>query len=97
MSSDVDILLLAEAPDDVAESRWFRELHPDARLVRSKRWGPVQERRFRLRSGLLVELGIASPFWADAPLDAGTARVLGDGYRILLDDGLLQAAVSALR
>ncbi|WP_345373550.1 nucleotidyltransferase domain-containing protein [Frondihabitans cladoniiphilus] len=96
MSSDIDVLVLSDAPDEIADSAWFASLHPAAHLVRSGRWGPVHERRFRLRSGLIVELGFAPSTWADVPLDEGTARVLGDGHRILHDDGLLRKAAAAL-
>jgi predicted nucleotidyltransferase len=96
MASDIDLVILADAPDAVAEAGWFRRLQPGSKLVRSARWGPVQELRFRLKSGLIVELGITSSSWADLPLDAGSARVLSDGHRILFDDGLLAKAVSSL-
>jgi len=95
MASDVDLVLLSPEPENLADSGWFAELLPGAKLVRSLRWGPVHERRYRLRSGLVVELGIAPTSWAALPLDAGTRRVLADGHRILFDDGRLQAAAQA--
>jgi len=93
-SSDVDVVVLSAAhavlADDLA---WFRRVRPGSALLRSATWGPVLERRFRLTSGLVVELGLAPPAWADLPLDAGTRRVLRDGYRILHDPrGLLRRA-----
>lgn len=97
MASDIDILILTDAPDAVAEGEWFRRLQPGSKLVRSAQWGPVQEKRFRLKSGLIVELGIASSSWADLPLDDGSTRVLSDGHRVSLDDGLLAQAVSTLQ
>ncbi|MGO4536740.1 nucleotidyltransferase domain-containing protein [Leifsonia sp. 2MCAF36] len=97
MASDVDLVLLSDDPDALADSAWFRDLEPGARLVRSTRWGPVRERRYRLPSGLLVELGFAPVSWAELPLDAGTRRVLADGHRVLYDDGVLQPASEAAR
>ena len=96
MASDIDIVMLTDAPNAVADACWFRRLQPGSNLVRSALWGPVREKRFRLKSGLIAELGIISSSWADLPLDAGSARVLSNGHRILLDDGLLARAASTL-
>jgi len=68
---------------------------PGSRLIRSRTWGPVRERRFRLASGLIVELGIAPSSWAEIPLDAGTRRVLRDGHRVLYGTDLMAAASAA--
>lgn len=97
MASDVDLALLCDNPDAVAGSMWFTGLEPRARLVRSRSWGPVRERRYRLRSGLVVELGFAPLSWAAVPLDPGTRRVLSDGHRVLYDDGTLKPASDASR
>lgn len=99
MASDVDLVMLVsrfeQLADDVA---WFAALRPDSKLIRAKSWGVLLERRFRLRSGLQVELGLVSPTWAELPLDPGTRRVLSDGHRILYDPhALLSNAAAALR
>ena len=86
MASDVDLVVLTPACARLAaDTSWFLRLRPGSRLVRAATWGPLLERRFRLRSGLLVEVGLVAPSWADLPLDAGTRRVLGDGHRVLHD------------
>lgn len=94
MASDVDLVVLTPAFAHLAaDTGWFLGLRPKSRLVRVSTWGPLLERRFRLRSGLLVELGLASPAWAHLPLDPGTRRVLHDGHRVLHDPaGLLARA-----
>ena len=92
MASDVDLLVLSDTPESLEDAAWFRQLRPGARLIRSEAWGPVCERRFRLASGLIVELGIAPSSWAEVPLDPGTRRVLSDGYRVLFDTSLLERA-----
>jgi len=97
MASDVDFVILSTEPDALADASWFVTLYPGARLIRSQNWGPVRERRYRLRSGLVVELGFAPVDWAVVPLDPGTRRVLADGHRVLLDDGLLKAAVESVQ
>jgi hypothetical protein len=49
------------------------------------------------RTGLEVEFGFAAPSWAATePVDAGTAQVVGDGFRVLYDPvGILRALVVA--
>jgi hypothetical protein len=96
MGSDVDIVILTDEPDGLADAGWFQVLRPGARLIRSMEWGPVRERRMRLRSGLHVELGFAPLSWAHVPLDGGTRRVLHDGCRIIYDTGVLEPAIAAL-
>lgn len=98
MASDVDVVVLTERLEryDVA-GRWFQTVRPGARLARTRAWGPVLEQRYRLRSGLLVDVGLAPPEWAQVPLDPGTARVLRDGHRVLHDPhGMVARASAAL-
>lgn len=96
MASDVDLVVLSDTPESLEDAAWFEQLGPGARLIRSEEWGPVRERRFRLVSGLIVELGIAPSSWADVPLDQGTHRVLRDGHRVLYDTGLLGRAAATV-
>lgn len=98
-ASDVDVVILSPAFADLAgDPTWFPRLRPGSALVRAAAWGPLLERRYRLGSGLVVELGLASPAWAQLPLDAGTAHVLEDGHRIVHDPhGLLARAGEWLR
>ncbi|NAZ77573.1 nucleotidyltransferase [Kineococcus sp. T13] len=96
MASDVDVVILTEDIDSCSlASGWFDRLRPGSMLVRAATWGPVREQRYRLRSGLLAEIGLAPTAWADVPLDAGTRRVLGDGHRILHDPHTVLARAAA--
>ena len=99
MGSDVDLVLLTHQPDKHASGiEWIASHDPGAQLIRDKTWGPLRERRVRLRSGLQVELGIVPPSWAAIPLDPGTEKVLRDGCRILHDsERLLQDALATLK
>lgn len=99
MASDVDLVLLTTEPEKHAQGLdWIRCYEPSARLIHDQWWGPLRERRVRLRSGLHVELGIVQPTWASLPLDVGTERVLRDGCRILHDpQDRLKEALTALR
>jgi predicted nucleotidyltransferase len=89
--SDVDVILLTEEPSLYTEREdWIEQLGGVA-LVATRAWGVITERRFRLPSGLEVELGVGRPSWASvAPVDEGTRRVATDGLVALHDpDGLL--------
>jgi nucleotidyltransferase-like protein len=95
--SDVDLVVLTTTPDAyLAGDGWTAALGA-ARVVRTRRWGPVVERRLLLEDGLEVEVNLAEPAWAATdPLDPGTRRVAADGMRILHDpDGRLAALADA--
>ena len=97
MASDVDLVILSEnVRSHLHNLDFIAEIAPRGRLVRSTQWGPVHERRVRLPGGLLVEFGITAPDWGAVPLDAGTAKVLTDGCKILTDSGLIADALTAL-
>ena len=86
MDSDVDVVLLTEDRTLYLEDdAWVYEVG-GVRLVWTRGWGPMTERRFALPSGLEVELGVAPPSWAATdPVDEGTRRVVADGVSIVYD------------
>lgn len=56
MASDVDFVIVSAHFDQLAEDlSWFARLQPGSKLIRSQSWGPLLERRFRLRC--LTKLG----------------------------------------
>jgi uncharacterized protein len=96
MASDVDIMLITtERSQRIRGLDWITAFDPRAKLIRTKDWGPwLTERRVRLRSGLHVELGVADAEW----VHRASARVLGDGCRVLHDPaGVLARALANLR
>jgi uncharacterized protein len=95
--SDVDLMVLTTDPARYVDREdWIGELGAE-RLVVTRSWGPVTERRLALPSGLEVEVGVALPSWAAVdPVDAGSRRVMTDGNRVLYDPtGLLAAFIAA--
>jgi predicted nucleotidyltransferase len=94
-SSDVDLVILCDAPDDMLAGDWplkFGEI--EARSIED--YGALRSLRVYYRGGIEVEFGIAQPNWADVPLDAGSRVVLTDGVRILYDPRqLLRVATRA--
>jgi uncharacterized protein len=95
--SDVDLVVLADDPARLCGGEWAPAVLPGAVDVARRVWGPLLERRFRLPGGLEVEFGLAPVSWAAVPVDEGTAHVVADGLRVLLDpDGLLTRLVEAV-
>ena len=91
------VLLVDDVPSYTQHAEWAKELGA-TRIVRTRRWGPLTERRLLLPSGLELEVGIVEPAWASVvPLDPSTRRVVEEGFRILHDPhGLLETLVSAV-
>ena len=97
MGSDVDLVIASTlVGEHLGDSAFIRTITPGGRVIRRDRWGPVHERRVRLSSGLLVEFGLTTPDWAALPLDAGTARVLAAGCKIVVDDGSMARALESI-
>jgi len=94
--SDLDIVIVTSDPDAYTAGTPWADALPEARLVQTRDWGGLTERRLRLPSGLEVELGVAPPAWAAVdPVDAGTRGVVTDGMQILHDPDQLLAKLAA--
>jgi hypothetical protein len=101
--SDVDLMFLATDPDAFRSPLWIlRFPWPEGGAPSSWRdadYGVAWSRHFTLTGGLEAEFGFAPLSWAAiSPIDPGTRRVIGDGYRILYDPaGLLERLVRAVQ
>lgn len=85
--SDVDLMLVTRLPQSYLDDHEWVEGFGTVDDVAVERWGAVTSLRVRYAGGPEVELGITTPAWATTdPVDPGTARVVSDGFRILLDD-----------
>ena len=62
-------------------------------------WGLVRAWRVFYADGLEVEFGLTDQRWLGTdPIDPGTAGVVGDGVRVLLDRrGMLGRLIAAVR
>jgi Nucleotidyltransferase domain len=97
MSSDVDLVMVStRVGEHLADLAFIQTITPTGRVIRRQQWGPVHERRVRLRSGLQVEFGLTTPDWVALPLDAGTAAVLSHGCKIVTDDGSITRALQSI-
>jgi hypothetical protein len=98
--SDVDLVVLVDEPGGMLDrSAWFAIFGEGTRLIRAASFGAIQERRLRRPDGLVVEVGVGQPAWASVdPVDAGTARVVRDGFVALHDPrGLLAELLAAVQ
>lgn len=95
--SDIDLVLLCTDPERyVRATDWISTFGEVARSSLED-WGDVRSVRVTYRSGTEVEFGIAGLDWAAIPPDRGTADVLRNGVRILLDrEALLDRVVRAV-
>jgi hypothetical protein len=84
--SDVDLVILSTDPDDLCQrGDWFSHFG-SVTLVGQRQFGDVTERRLRRGDGVDIELGLAPLSWAEThPVDAGTARVVREGFSIVFD------------
>lgn len=84
-SSDIDLVLLAGEPGRyLADTGWVSRFGVPLRQ-QVEPYGPLTSLRVWYAHGPEVEFGWAAPEWAALPLDAGTARVLEDGARVLFE------------
>lgn len=100
MGSDIDLVVVTDDKERyLSDDSWVPlALDEPGKLIRTRDWGPLTERRVSLRSGLDVEFGFVPPSWASTtPVDPGTARVIGDGCAPLVDrEGTLARLVRAV-
>lgn len=48
-------------------------------------YGVCTSVRVWYKNGQKVEFGIVDPSWIEEPLNAGTKKVLSDGYKVIVD------------
>jgi uncharacterized protein len=84
--SDVDLVVLSTEPDDLCRRGDWLTHFGSVTLVGQRQFGDVTERRLRRGDGVDIEIGLAPLSWADTnPVDAGTARVVREGFSIVFD------------
>ncbi len=95
--SDVDVVVLTRDRDGYTGAAWVPGLFGAGWTdLRTRRWGPLLERRLGLPGGPVVELGFVPESWADVPADPGTAGVVAGGFVVLHDPaGVLARLVGA--
>ena len=92
--SDIDLLFVASEPQAYRYNDfWLTEISwPDAYVAgwRDADYGVVWSRHVQLEPMREIEFSFCAPSWAATdPVDAGTANVVANGCRILLDKSRL--------
>lgn len=84
--SDVDLVLIVSNPSEYLQSDDWIKAFGESSDIRHEDFGLVQSRRAFFGDGIEVEFGITTLKWLKTdPIDAGTKRVMSDGYRVLDD------------
>ncbi len=95
--SDIDLVLLCVDPARYLKDAAWTETFGAVARTASEDWGMVQSLRVFYLYGPEVEFGLTSPAWAALPPDRGTAEVIEDGARVLLDrDGSLRSLMECI-
>lgn len=88
-SSDVDVVIITNNKPGMVADQHFTEQFGTVSRSQTEYYGACTSVRVWYDNGLEVEFGLVEPSWMDRPLDAGTHRVLSDGYKIIEDKGTL--------
>lgn len=95
--SDIDLVVISSAKPRLLSLMSVSPYLGDPIGTAFEYYGKVTSVRASFEGGMEVEFGFADPDWASLPLDAGTSRVLGDGYVVLADkDDIMKGAGEAL-
>ena len=85
--SDVDLVLIVDDPRRyLADQRWVERFGAVERTA-VEDYVKLVSLRVWYADGLEVEYGLTDREWAALPLDPGTARVIGDGLKVLWERG----------
>ena len=88
-SSDVDLVIIAEKPDEYVENTEWIRVFGRAIAQKVENYGKLTSLRVWYESGLEVEYGFTTREWAKIPLDKGTKQVIDDGMRVLFEKEVL--------
>ncbi|MBQ3879940.1 MAG: nucleotidyltransferase domain-containing protein [Oscillospiraceae bacterium] len=83
--SDIDLMVLTEKQMDYVRNHGFARRFGEVKSAENEDWSACQSVRVYYADGTEVEFGFVRPSWLAIPLDPGTAGVLRDGYRFLVD------------
>jgi putative acetyltransferase len=88
-NSDIDVVFITPDLNSYTEdSNWLTTLFPEAQKIVKETWGATYAYRFWL-GDLEIELNFCPPFWANVPVDPGTANVVMGGMTLLRDTNLI--------
>ncbi len=83
--SDIDVVIITSQKKALLENPDFTASFGSVSEQQTEYYGACTSLRVYYQDGKEVEFGIVEPSWLEKPLDAGTDRVLDDGYKVILD------------
>ena len=83
--SDIDLIILTSSCRPYLENREWLSLFGEVDHATNDHWGLVETVRVIYKPGVEIEYNFAQSSWADVPLDAGTRRVVDNGFKVLFD------------
>ena len=96
--SDIDLCILTEEKEKFLEEKTFPGYFGTVLQMQREEYGACTSLRVWYENGMEVEFGLMKLSWAALPLDAGTRRVLEDGYQVIADkDGVIERVKPCLK
>ena len=83
--SDIDVCIITDYKEELLNKISFIYTFGHVKNYVLEYWGACTSIRVWFEEGEEVEFGLVKPSWYSMPLDAGTRKVLEDGYQILVD------------
>ena len=83
--SDVDLVLITTDKPGMLKEQGFVPYFGEVLQTQIEYYGACTSIRAWYKNGLEIEFGIVEPSWIAKLLDAGTLRVLRDGYQVIVD------------
>lgn len=84
-NSDLDVVIITSDKLGMVTNEEFIQGFGEIYKKQTEYYGECTSIRVWYKNGQEVEFGIVEPSWIKKPLDAGTKRVLSDGYRVISD------------
>ena len=84
-NSDIDVIIITSNKSGMIADEGFARAFGAVCKQQTEYYGACTSVRVWYKDGTEAEFGIVDPSWISVPLDAGTYRVLSDGYKIVAD------------
>ena len=79
-TSDLDVVIISSNKSEMVANQNFTQEFGKVNKQQTEYYGACTSIRVWYKDGKEVEFGIVDPSWISIPLDAGTYKVLSDGY-----------------
>lgn len=84
-TSDIDLCIITSNKEAMVENQDFVKVFGDIEKKQTEYYGACTSIRVWYKDGREIEFGIVEPSWIEIPLDAGTYKVLSNGYKVITD------------